>query len=72
MATRQSYVHNSIWYNFRGHPENVNAIFSENLCYQTKGFAGFLELIQLYKQNPLDKFFIFTIIYQNYTLALNI
>ena len=29
-----------------------------------------LELIQLYKQNPLEKFFIFTI-YQNYTLALN-
>ena len=28
-----------------------------------------IELIQLYKQNPLEKFFIFTI-YQNYTLAL--
>ena len=30
-----------------------------------------LELIQLYKQNPLEKFFIFTI-YQNYALALMI
>ena len=39
MATRGSYVHNSI-----------------------------LELIQLYKQNPLDKFLIFTI-YQKYILA---
>ena len=28
-----------------------------------------LVLIQLYKQNPLEKFLIFTI-YQNYTLAL--
>ena len=28
-----------------------------------------LELIQLYKQNQLEKIFIFTI-YQNYTLAL--
>ena len=34
-----------------------------------KIFTGLLELIQLYKQNPLEKFFIFTI-YQNYTLAL--
>ena len=31
---------------------------------------AFRELIQLYKQNPLEKFFIFTI-YQNYTLALS-
>ena len=29
----------------------------------------FLELIKLYKQNPFEKIFIFTI-YQNYTLAL--
>ena len=29
------------------------------------------ELIQLYKQNPLEKFLIFTI-YQNYTLALSL
>ena len=31
--------------------------------------CGFSELKQLYKQNPLEKFLIFTI-YQNYTLAL--
>ena len=37
--------------------------------FQTKTVTGLLELVQLYKQNPLEKFFIFTI-YQNYTLAL--
>ena len=42
------------------------AIFSEN---STKRFTGLLELIQLYKQNPFENIFIFTI-YQNYTLAL--
>ena len=31
---------------------------------------GPLELVQRYKQNPLEKFFIFNI-YQNYTLAFN-
>ena len=45
------------------------AIFSENLWCQTKRFTELLELVQLYKQNPFEKFFIFTI-YQNYTLAL--
>ena len=45
------------------------AIFSENWWFQTKRFTGLLELIQLYKQNPLDKFLILTI-YQNYTLDL--
>ena len=30
---------------------------------------GLLELVQLYKQNPLENIFIFTI-YQNYTLVL--
>ena len=34
-----------------------------------KRFTGLLELIQIYKQNILDKFFIFTT-YKNYTLAL--
>ena len=38
---------------------------------QTKRFTGLLELMQLYKQNPLEKVLIFTI-YQNYTLALHI
>ena len=41
--------------------DNFYAIFSENWWFQTKRFTGLLELIQLYKQNPLEKFFIFTI-----------
>ena len=45
------------------------ASFSENLWFQTIRFTGLLELVQLYKQNQLDKIFIFTI-YQNYTLDL--
>ena len=44
--------------------------FCRNWRFQTNIFTGLLELIQLYKQNPLEKFFIFTI-YQNYTLALS-
>ena len=32
---------------------------------------GFLELVQLYKQNPLENNFVLTI-YQNYTLALTV
>ena len=62
----------TLWENFREHSEIFcfYAIFSENLWFQTKRFTGLLELIQLYKRNPLEKFFIFTI-YQNYTLALN-
>ena len=39
--------------------------------FRQKRFTGLLELIQLYKQNPLEKFFIFTI-YQSYTLALTL
>ena len=31
-----------------------------------------LELIQLYKQNPLDNFFFIFTIYQNYTLDLKL
>ena len=45
------------------------AIFSENVWFQTKRFTGLLELKQLYKQTPLEKFLIFSK-YQNYTLAL--
>ena len=51
----------TLWQNFRGHPENVSFM-------QFAIFTGLLELIQLYKQNQLEKFLIFTI-YQNYTLA---
>ena len=45
------------------------AIFSKYWRFQTKWFTGLLELVQLYKQNPLEKSLIFTI-YKNYTLAL--
>ena len=59
----------TLWENFRGHPKSVSLKqFSQKIDGFT-GFTGLLELIQLYKQNPLQKFFIFTI-HQNYTLAL--
>ena len=59
--------------NFRGHSENVSFIqFSQKIDgFRQKRFTGLLELIQLYKQNPLEIFFIFTI-YPNYTLALTL
>ena len=41
------------------------------LMVSDKSFTGLLELMQLYKHNPLEKISIFTI-YQNYTLALTI
>ena len=70
MATRGSYVHNSM-VEFRGHPENVSFMqFSQKIDGFRQKDSGLLELVQLYKQNPLDKFFIFTM-YQNYTLALS-
>ena len=44
--------------------------FSQNIDgFRESDFTGLLELIQLYLQNPLEKFSIFTI-YQNYILAL--
>ena len=66
MATRGSYVlYITLVDFFGGHPENVS-------CMQlTKLFTRLLELVQLYKQNPLEKVFIFTI-YQNYTLAFTL
>ena len=46
--------------------------FFQNIqWFQTKCFTRLLELLQLYKQNPLEKFLIFTI-YQKYTLALTL
>ena len=45
--------------------------FLKILMVSGKNFTRLLELIQLYKQNPLEKIFIFTI-YQNYTLALTV
>ena len=41
------------------------------LCIFSKWFTELLELIQLFKQSSLEKFFIFTI-YQHYTLALSL
>ena len=44
--------------------------FSQNIDgFWQNDSQELLELVQLNKQNPLEKFFIF-IIYQNYTLAL--
>ena len=63
MATRGSYVHNCMvefsGVSFMQFSQNIDAWF------QTKRFTGLLELIQLYKQNLLENFFIFAI-YQNY------
>ena len=60
MATRGSYVHKSM-VEFSGASWKClfYAIFSENLCFQTKRFPGLLELVQLYKQNPLEESFHF-------------
>ena len=70
MATRGSYVHNSM-VEFSGASQKCYfyAVSSQYWWFQTKRFTGLLELIQLYKQNQLENFLIFTI-YQNYTLAL--
>ena len=62
----------TLWKNFRGHPDNVSFMqFSQKIYgFRPKNkITGLLELVQLYKQNPLENFFIFTI-YQNYTFAL--
>ena len=45
--------------------------FSQKIDGFRQRFTGLLELIQLYKQNQLEKFFILTI-YQNFTLALSL
>ena len=60
MATRGSYVHNSmVEYSGESRKYLFYAIFSENWWFQTNRFTGLLELIQLYKQNPLETFFHF-------------
>ena len=44
--------------------------FSQNIDgFKQSDSQGFQNSYKLYKQNPAEKFFIFTI-YQNYTLAL--
>ena len=71
MATRGSYVHRSLWENSRGHPDNVSFMqFSTKIDgFEQKDSQGFENSYNSYEQQPLEKFFIFTI-YQNYTLAL--
>ena len=61
MANRGSYVHTSM--------VKFSGASQKSFGFRKNDSQGFLELIQLYKQNQLEKFFIF-IIYQNYTLAL--
>ena len=59
MATRGSYVHNSMvtfWGAFW--KCKFYAVFSKYWWFQTKLFTGLLELIQLYKQSPLEKILI--------------
>ena len=65
MATRGSCVHNSM-VEYPGASKNVSFMqFSQKIVgFRQKRFTGLLELIQLYKQNPLEKYIIFTI-YQN-------
>ena len=74
MATRGSYVHNSMveFSGFWGHPENFCFMqFSQKIDgFRQKDSQGFKNSRNsILKQNPLEKFFIFTIS-QNYTLAL--
>ena len=47
----------------------MDAIFSKYWWFQIKRLTGLLELMQLYKHNPLENFFFFTI-YQNYNYTL--
>ena len=59
----------TLWQKFGGHPKNFSFMqFCQKIDGFRQRFTGLLELLQLYKQNPLEKFLIFTI-YQNYTLA---
>ena len=69
MATRGSYVHGRI---FGGIPKMLvlGNFLRKWMVSDKKIHRASIELIQLYKQNPLEKLFIFTI-YQNYTLALS-
>ena len=70
MATKGSYVHNSmVTISGASRKFLFYAVSSKFSWFQTKRFTGLLELIKLYKQNSLEEILIFTI-YQNYTLAL--
>ena len=59
MAIRGSYVHNSM-VKFGGYRENVSFMqFSQNIDgFRQNDSQGFKELVQLYKQKPLEKFLI--------------
>ena len=61
----------SLWENSQGHPDNISFMqFSTKIDgFEQKDSQGFENSYNSYEQNPLEKFFIFTI-YQNYTLAL--
>ena len=68
MITRGSYVHKPMVKFFWG--ASRKCLFLQIFrWFQTKQFARILEFIKLYKQNPSENIFIFTI-HQNYTLAL--
>ena len=59
MTTRGSYVHNSmVTFSGESRKFKFNAIFSKYWWFQTKWFTRLLELIQFYKQNPLEIFFL--------------
>ena len=62
----------SLWENYRGHPDNISFMqFSTKIDgFEQKDSQGFGNSYNSYEQYPLEKFFIFTIFYQNYTLAL--
>ena len=68
------YVHNSVVEFFGGIPKLIVLcnFLRKLMVTDKKIFTGLLELIQLYKGNPIENFFIFTSIYQNYTLALTL
>ena len=58
-----------------GHPQNVYYYFLfytivSKYWFQTKPFAGLLEFIKLYKQNPLESFYFHCL--PKYTLALTV
>ena len=73
MATRGSYVHNSYGRIFGGIPKMlVLCNFLIKLMVSDKRFTGLLELIQLYKQNPLENFFIFTMHLPKLYIGFNI
>ena len=64
MTTRGSYVHKPML-TFSGASQIFFFFcnFSKYWWFQTKRFTRLLEFIKLYKQNPVEKFFIFRSVY---------